>query len=207
MTEIGLFPLRMVLLPTEIVPLHVFEPRYRELIAECLEHDTTFGLVYAHDGGLAQVGTHAAVTGVLERFDDGRMNIVVEGRERFRLLELTEGRSFQTARTERLESPPDDVADLAERERAIELFAGLVELTGGQAEVPDADAEQLSFLLAGRLELAPELKQELLEEASERVRLVRLVELLEAATASVEHVREVAVRAQRNGKAHPPDQA
>src|SRR6187551_2014182 len=98
--EIGLFPLGIVLLPTELVPLHIFEPRYRELISECLEEEREFGLVLADDDGIRDVGTRAAVTEVLERFDDGRLNVVVEGRERFWISELTGGRSFQTAEVE-----------------------------------------------------------------------------------------------------------
>ena len=100
MIEIGLFPLGLVLLPTEQVPLHIFEPRYQELIGESLESGIPFGIVYADDDGLRQVGTLANVSEVTERFDDGRLNIVVDGGERFRLLELTSGRSFVTGRVE-----------------------------------------------------------------------------------------------------------
>jgi Lon protease-like protein len=92
MSELGLFPLGIVLLPTEQIPLHIFEERYQELIGECLDLELEFGLVYADDEGLREVGTRALVTEVLDRFDDGRLNIVVEGGERFRLLQLTEGR-------------------------------------------------------------------------------------------------------------------
>ena len=90
--EIGLFPLELVLLPTERVPLHIFEERYKELIGECMALDRTFGLVFADERGLREIGTLAAVTAVLERFDDGRLNILAEGRERFRLVALTRGR-------------------------------------------------------------------------------------------------------------------
>ena len=149
MPELGLFPLGIVLLPTEQVPLHIFEDRYQELIAECLADEREFGLVFADEDGLRELGTRAAVTEVLERFDDGRLNIVVEGRERFRLLELTGGRSFQTAVVEPVEDEPDP-ADPADEERALELFGRLVELTGAEVEPPPPGAEQLSFVLAGR---------------------------------------------------------
>src|ERR687898_526017 len=89
MSELGLFPLGIVLLPSEQIPLHIFEDRYQELIGECLAEEREFGLIYADDDGLREIGTLAIVTEVLDRFDDGRLNIVVEGRERFRLLELT----------------------------------------------------------------------------------------------------------------------
>ena len=84
MSEIGLFPLGLVLLPTEQVPLHIFEPRYRELIRESLEREFPFGIVYADEDGLRQIGTLATVSEVVERFDDGRLNILVEGGARFR---------------------------------------------------------------------------------------------------------------------------
>jgi len=95
--ELGLFPLGVVLLPTERIPLHIFEPRYRELINECIDEDTEFGLVFADEDGVRELGTRALVTDVLERFDDGRLNIVVEGQERFHVERLTQGRSFMTA--------------------------------------------------------------------------------------------------------------
>src|SRR6476660_7099842 len=98
MPELGLFPLPIVLVPTERIPLHIFEPRYRELIDECIELGEEFGLVLATgDGAVHEVGTRARVVQVLEVADDeGTMNIVVEGGERFRLLDLTSGRSFTT---------------------------------------------------------------------------------------------------------------
>jgi Lon protease-like protein len=173
MEEIGLFPLGLVLLPTEQVPLHIFEPRYRELIGECLENEQPFGLVYADDDGLRRTGTLATVVEVVDRFEDGRLNIVVEGGDRFRLVELTDGRSFHTGTIEPFADtddppPPDDVR------RGLGLFARLVELTGAEVEVPDEGLEQPAFAIASRFELAPELKLELLEEPSERLRLQRL---------------------------------
>ena len=110
--EIGLFPLNLVLLPGEQAPLHIFEPRYRELIGECLEQNGEFGLVLADDDGMREIGCRAGVIEVLEQFEDGRLNIVVEGRERIRIAELTEGRSFMTAEVEDIddadEAPTED---------------------------------------------------------------------------------------------------
>jgi Lon protease-like protein len=202
MTEIGLFPLGIVLLPTEQIPLHIFEDRYQELIGECLAEEREFGLVYADDDGVREVGTRAAVTEVLERFEDGRMNVVVEGRERFRLLELTGGRSFQTGVVEPLEDVPDP-ADPADEERALALFRRLVELTGAEVEPPASGAAQLSFELAGRFEVAAGLKQRLLALTSERERVHMLAEVLEAAAVAVAREREIAERAAGNGKVDP----
>jgi ATP-dependent Lon protease len=200
--EIGLFPLGLVLLPTEQVPLHIFEPRYRELIAECLEAEQPFGLVYADDDGLRRIGTLATVVEVTDRFEDGRLNIVVEGGERFRLVDLTDGRSFHTGTVETLEDDADPPPQ-ADVERALAVFRRLVELTGAEVEVPSDVTTQPSFEIGSRFELAPELKLELLEEASERRRLVRLCEILETIAAAVERQREVAALAQTNGRARP----
>lgn len=203
MDEIGLFPLGLVLLPTEQVPLHIFEPRYRELIGESLEQGVPFGVVYADEDGLRQIGTLATVTEVTERFEDGRLNILVEGGERFRLLELTEGRTFVTGRVEPVEDQHDP-ADPADIERALTFFARLVELTSSDVEAPAAETRELSFAIAGCFDFSPDLKQELLDESSERVRLVRLCELLAIAAETVERQQEIALRAQSNGNVHPP---
>ena len=202
MPELGLFPLGMVLLPTEQLPLHIFEDRYQELIGECLELDEEFGLVYADEDGLREIGTRAAITHVLDRFDDGRMNILVEGRERFRLRELTSGRSFQTGLVDVVEEEHDP-ADVAEIQRALRLFRRLVELTGSEVEEPPADSPQLSFELAGRFNFAPELKQRLLQLRSERERMRLLAEFLAAAATALEREREAAQRAASNGKVDP----
>jgi ATP-dependent Lon protease len=200
--EIGLFPLGVVLLPTERVPLHIFEPQYRELIGECLEATTDFGFVLGDESDTRQIGTRASVTEVLNRFADGRLDVVVEGGERFRIVESTEGRSFRTALIE----PYDDVLDEAATavvDRALALFGRLVDLTGSDVDVPLPESAQLSFELASRFDFAPPLKQELLEERSEGVRLDRVCEILEEAAEVVARQREIAELASRNGHAKP----
>jgi Lon protease-like protein len=199
LTELGLFPLPLVLLPAERLPLHVFEERYKELIGECLERDGEFGLVYADDDGIREVGTRAGVVEVLDRFEDGRLNILVEGRERFRLVSLTAGRSFQTGDVTAVVDG-EDPAGPEVVSRSLELFERLRELTGSDVDVPSEETPQLSFALAGRVELAPEVKLELLAELSERVRLERVCELLDAVAAMVERQRLAAERAATNGR-------
>src|ERR1700752_2027664 len=163
MDELGLFPLGIVLLPTEQLPLHIFEERYKELIGECLEEDGEFGLVYADDDGLRDLGTRARVVEVLTRFEDGRLNILVQGGDRFRLTELTDGRSFSTG----LVTPIDDVDDPAEDatvEEGLRLFGLLREGTESEVDAPDRSQPQLSFALAGKVELPPDDKLGLLGE-------------------------------------------
>lgn len=199
MSDLGLFPLPLVLLPTELVPLHIFEERYKELVEECLTEDADFGLLYADDDGMSSIGTRAHVVQVLTRFPDGRLDIVVEGRDRFRLVELTSGRTFQTGGVADLEDAPGraerDVID-----RALELFERLRALTGSEVDVPAPESEQLSFALASRVELPPDVKLELLGEISEPARLERVCELLEAAGTTVERQRSAAERASGNGR-------
>ena len=203
MDEIGLFPLGIVLLPTEQVPLQIFEPRYRELIGEALADGRPFGIVYGDDDGLREVGTLATVVEVVDRFEDGRLNVIVEGTSRFRLLELTEGRSFATGRVEDI-ADQDDPAGPEDVERALTLFTRLAEQTEADVEAPEADVPALSFAIAGRFDFSPEIKQELLDESSERVRLKRLCELLELALETVARQKEISTRAQSNGKVEPP---
>jgi Lon protease-like protein len=197
--EIGLFPLEIVLLPTERIPLHIFEPRYKELIRECLEHDAPFGLVYADEEGVSDVGTEARVVTVLERFDDGRLNILVEGGERVRLVELTSGRSFRTAEVEPLDDDDPVEPDASDTAVAIGAFRALALLAETEPGEIDASSPQLSFELAARVELPAPAKQQLLELRSERARLRLVAELIDAAGRLLTAAKELAERASRNG--------
>jgi Lon protease-like protein len=98
--EIGLFPLPIVLLPGEYVPLHIFELRYKELIGECLDAGLELGLVFSDNEGMRTIGTRAVPARVLRRYPDGRLDIVIKGQLRFRVMKLTEGRSFPTAKAQ-----------------------------------------------------------------------------------------------------------
>ena len=199
MDEIGLFPLGIVLLPTEQLPLHIFEERYKELVDECLEQDGEFGLVYADDDGLRDLGTRARVVEVLTRFEDGRLNILVEGGDRFRLVELTDGRSFSTG----LVTPIEDVDDSAEAaavDEALRLFGLLREVTESEVDAPERELSQLSFALAGKVELPADDKLGLLAETSERLRMELVQELLANAVLTAQRVRRAAERASTNGK-------
>jgi Lon protease-like protein len=196
--EIGLFPLELVLLPTERIPLHIFEERYKELIGECITEEREFGLLL--EG--AEIGTRAAVTQVLQELPDGRLNVVVEGRERFRVVERTEGRSFDTAQVEPVEDD-DEPPEPEEVERAVEIFGRLVELTETDVDAPSPDSPLLAFELAARVDFGNALKQELLEIRSPQERVVRLTELLERAAEAIALEKDVQDRASRNGKVTP----
>ncbi len=199
MDELGLFPLGVVLLPTERLPLHIFEERYKELIGECLHAGADFGLIYADEDGLRDVGTRASVTEVLTRFDDGRLNILVEGGERFRLTELTDGRVFSTGLVVPLvdDEDPAEPSSIAE---ALRLFEGLREATGSDVDAPDAASAQLSFALAAKVELPSDDKLSLLAETSERTRMELVEDVLTRALLTAQHVRRAAERAATNGR-------
>jgi Lon protease-like protein len=199
MPELGLFPLGVVLLPSEQLPLHIFEPRYRELVGECIEHEREFGLLHADDEGTREVGTTAAVVEIVRRFPDGRLNVVVEGRERFRVLRPTEGRSFETAEVELVPDEPDP-AEPGAIERSLHLYRRLAEQAGSEAPGEPALTSRLSYAIAARVDFGPGIKQELLEQRSERARLRRVVELLERAVQAIALEREIGDRAARNGK-------
>jgi Lon protease-like protein len=199
MEEIGLFPLGIVLLPTEVVPLHIFEERYKELIGECLELEREFGLVYADEDGVRETGTRARVAEVLDRFEDGRLNVLVEGGERFRVEHLTRGRSFLTAEVEPLEDDPATEPDEEAAERVTEAFRALAAAAGADAEVPDPELPGLSFHVAARVEIAPDAKQELLESRSEAERLAKLRVLLDSARETILAARRLGEHAKKNG--------
>jgi Lon protease-like protein len=204
-SELGLFPLPLVLVPTERIPLHIFEERYKELIGECIADGGDFGLVLdAGEGAVHEIGTRAAVTDVLEELPDGRLNIVVEGGDRFRLLELTRGRSFTTAVVEEVVDD-DDPRDETEADRAFDLFGQLAETAGADVDAPARDSPLLDFELAARVDFGTDAKQELLSSTSPRKRMTQLVSLLETALETMRLERELQERASGNGKVAPLD--
>jgi Lon protease-like protein len=152
MDEIGLFPLGIVLLPSERVPLHIFEPRYQELIGECLEDRREFGLIFADDDGVREVGTRARVVDVLDELEDGRLNVVIEGGARFRVERLTRGRTFLTAVVEPV-SDETGSWDATVVQLALEAFRALAVVAGAEPDEVEETAAELSFELAAQVEL------------------------------------------------------
>ena len=202
MDEIGLFPLPAVLLPGEQTPLHIFEARYKELIAECLDEGVDFGLVLADDEGMREIGTRASVIEVLERFPDGRLNIVIEGRDRFRLVEVTEGRAFATAEIDEVADDGEEPSD-EERERCLAAYERVVAAANAELDELDREGDSLAFQIAARIDLGTAVKQDLLELRSERERVLRLAPLLDRAADAVRREREIRGRAASNGRVEP----
>ena len=203
MDEIGLFPLELVLLTGEQRPLHIFEERYKELIGECLSDGREFGLVLADEDGVRPVGTRAAVVEVIQQFDDGRLDVVVEGRRRCRVVELTEGRSFATAEIHDVDDEAGGDPDDNEVARAVDAFRRVVEAAEVEVDEVDPGAGGLSFQIGARIDLGNDVKQSLLEVTSERERLTQLEPLLRRAADAVRVDREVRERASGNGRVEP----
>jgi Lon protease-like protein len=190
-----LFPLDLVLLPGTPLPLHIFEPRYREMISECLDRKQEFGVVRGKEQELAEIGCTAEILTVTNKYPDGRMDIVTEGRRRFELMQLNQERSFLQAEVLYLEDEPG-VASKEEMERAIELHGEIMTLAGAQPEKSsEIDEHQLSFHLAGSLPLDPDFKQNLLGMKSEAERLRGIISFFENLLPTMRrttHVRRIA---------------
>jgi Lon protease-like protein len=151
-----------------------------------------------------EIGTRARVAQVAEVLDDGSMNIVVEGGERFRLLDLTSGRAFTTGLVEAVQDD-DEPALGADAERALAVFTELAEISDSEVEIPDPLSPLFDFELAARVDFAVEAKQELLSMTSPRARMTALVGLLEVALEAVRLELTLRERAGRNGKVAPLD--
>ena len=192
-----LFPLGLVLLPHERIPLHIFEARYRTMIGECLDRETEFGIIWLSDEGLKNVGCGARIDRVLERFDDGRLNILVEGTSPFRLLRRIDELPYPAGDVELLEDVADGAPEAADAARA--RYGDLVERVTD--ERPDAESlgELDAYGMAATLDVAADAKQTLLEERSERDRLERLEELFASALERIQLVEKAAERSRGNG--------
>jgi Lon protease-like protein len=194
-----LFPLGIVALPTESVPLHIFEDRYRTMIERCLDEEREFGIVWMAEDELKPIGCACAIDKVVERLDDGRMNILARGTRPFRLLERQEHLPYPAGIVEFLdERDPDTDPDVARTTR--ELYAELVE----QATDKTLSAEELqeldAYRMAATVEFGTDAKQELLELRSETARLHLLTMLFRAALKRMELVERAQTRARSNGK-------
>ena len=194
-----LFPLGIVLLPRELVPLHIFEERYKLMIGECLENETEFGILWLSDDGLKEIGCAARVDRVLERLEDGRLNILVQGSTPLRLLRRIDDMPYPAGDVELLDEPEEE-PDEASAGKARERYAALVERATDsrpdEAELAELDA----YGMAATVEFGLEDKQELLELRSEAGRLERLSELFTATMARLEHAERAAERARGNGQ-------
>jgi Lon protease-like protein len=197
--DFPLFPLGIVALPHEYVPLHIFEPRYRTMIGECLEREAEFGIVWEDGDGTRSVGCACEITEVLERTDDGRMNIVTRGTRPFRIVESQEDLPYPAGTVEFLDDV-DENPDAGAAEDARGAYAELVE----QATDKQLDAEELramdSYAMAATVDFGHDAKQGLLDLRSENARLRLVLRLFRAATKRLDFIERAEARARSNGK-------
>jgi Lon protease-like protein len=159
--------------------LHIFEPRYKEMIGECLDRNGPFGVVRAMEQGVADVGCTAEIVAVTKQYPDGRLDIVSEGRKRFEVLQLNHERSFLRAEVLIVDDEPS-VPSQKESGRAVQLHAQIMALAGAVQDLSAANIATLSFYLAGSLPLDLDFKQKLLALRSESERVVVLADYIEA---------------------------
>lgn len=200
--ELPIFELPVVILPGELLPLHIFEERYVRMIGHCLETAEPFGIVFRDDEGTAhRIGCTARVTEVLERFDDGRMNIVVTGEQPFRVLERFEEPDYPAGEIEPIsadEEPPEDDHEAADMAR--QAFTELVKSVSGEPPEDMNIETEDAYGIAARVELPVETKQALLEQRAESERMRMLGNALRALVDAVARSEEIAERAKMNGK-------
>ena len=201
MALLPLFPLEVVLLPGTPLPLHIFEPRYKEMIRECLANEAPFGVVRALEQGIAEVGCTAEIVTVTKEYPDGRLDLVAEGRKRFEVLEVNEERSFLRAEVLLVPDEPA-VAVEEERVRAIQLHLEILSLAGAVQDLSAADRNQLSFYLAGSLPLDLDFKQKLLAMRSENERIQAVTAYLEGILPKLRRVARTREKAGGNGHVH-----
>ena len=194
-----LFPLGLVLYPGEAVPLHVFEERYRDLVRYCLETEDPFGIVWMEEDELARVGCTARIERGLQRYEDGRLDIVAVGEERFRIEEVKQERLYLTAQVESYETV-EGIVDPTARERVITLHMKLLELAGETIRPAIYEGpKRISYVVAQNAGLDLARKQEVLELPTEEERLHYLASYLEQIIPEVREARERRRKVQSNG--------
>jgi Lon protease-like protein len=199
-TELPIFELPVVLLPGELLPLHIFEERYKRMIGRSLDSGEPFGVVFRDDtGGARNVGCTARVADVLERFEDGRLNIVVTGESPFRVLDRADAPEFPVGEIELIDAadePDPDDEEAARGARA--AFAELLDQVSEEGPSEEI-VEQGAYELAGRIELPADTRQRLLELRSEDERMRLLERALRTVADAVRRSQQIAEAAKGNG--------
>jgi Lon protease-like protein len=197
--DFPLFPLGIVALPGEIVPLHIFEERFKTMMEGCLTDEREFGIVWLSDDGLREIGCACEITEVVDRSEDGQLDILTRGTRPFQLLE----------REDHLPYPAGVVEFLADREEAVdgslaalarETYAELVERATDNRPEPLELAKMSAYEMAGTVDFGLDAKQGLLDIRSENARLRLVTRLFRAAMKRLEFVSHAQTRARSNGK-------
>ncbi len=202
-TDFPLFPLGIVALPSELVPLHIFEERYKTMMARCLEEESEFGIVWISDDGLQTVGCACEIAEVLERMEDGRLNLVARGTRPFRIQARQDALPYPAGTVEFLhddaEAPDPEAA-----QEAHDAYAQLVEQATDREPDPDEIAGMSAYEMAATVEFGTDAKQGLLDLRSETARLRLVTRLLRAALKRLDFVDRAQTLARSNGRVRFP---
>jgi Lon protease-like protein len=199
--EFPLFPLDLVALPGELVPLHIFEERYKTMMAGCLQDESEFGIVWLSDDGLREIGCAMLIERVLEQMDDGRMNLLTRGTRPFRVLERQGHLPYPAGVIEFVEDEPD-VPDPELAGSAREAYGVLVKRATDREPSDDELAEMSAYDMAATVDFGPAAKQGLLDLRSENARMRLVARLFRAATKRLDFVDRAQARARSNGRVH-----
>jgi Lon protease-like protein len=197
--DFPIFPLGLVALPHELVPLHIFEERYKTMFEFCLEHEAEFGIVWLHEGSTRAIGCACEIREVFERLDDGRMNVLTRGTRPFRVIELQEDLAYPAATVEFLDDKEEDLDDDA-AEAAREAYVTLVEQATDSEPDPSDIAVKGAYEMAATVDFGLAAKQGLLDLRSENARMRLVTRLFKAATKRLDFVERAQARARSNGK-------
>ncbi|HEX3873973.1 MAG TPA: LON peptidase substrate-binding domain-containing protein [Solirubrobacteraceae bacterium] len=197
--DFPLFPLGLVTLPSEYVPLHIFEARYRTMIAECLEREREFGIIWLSDDELKPVGCACLIDRILDQMEDGRMNILTRGTRPFRLVERQDELAYPAGTVEFLVDRAEETdvdAALAGRAAYTELVDGATDTDPDPAKI----AGMTAYEMAATVDFGLDAKQGLLELRSENARMRLVTRLFRAALKRLEFSDRAQARARSNGK-------
>jgi Lon protease-like protein len=199
--DFPLFPLGLVALPSELIPLHIFEDRYKAMIARCEEEPSEFGVVWLADDGLRPIGCACEIAQILERMPDGRINLVARGTRVFRIEERQDELPYPAATVEFLadrEEQLDPVAAAA----AHNAYTDLVEQATDRAPEPAEIEAMTAYAMAATVEFGLDAKQGLLDLRSESARMKLVARLVRAAIKRLDFIDRAQARARSNGKVH-----
>ncbi len=197
--DFPLFPLGLVALPHELVPLHIFEERYKTMIAQCLDEGREFGIVWAADEGLRPIGCAMEIAEVLERMDDGRLNILTRGTRPFRIVSEHEDLPYPAGTVEFLDDKSEQ-ADAKTADAAHEAYGELVAQATDHTLDPEELAEMTAYQMAATVDFGLDAKQGLLDLRSENARMRLVARLFRAAAKRLDFMERAQERARSNGK-------
>ena len=197
--EFPLFPLGLVALPSELIPLHIFEDRYKTMMNECLRDESEFGIVWLADDGLREIGCACEIAEVIERMDDGRMNLVARGTRPFRVIERQGHLAYPAGVVEFLDDRDDELDDDVVA-AAHEAYADLVRRATDRDPTAEELAELDAYAMAATVDFGLEAKQGLLDLRSENARLGLVTRLFRAAIKRLDFVDRAQARARSNGR-------